>query len=81
VDVYQNLVDGFQKPLASGIYIVGMLAIGLHLSHGLWSMLQTIGVNRPNWECSLKSAAVLLGVLICAGFIAVPVAVLLGFVK
>ena len=81
VDVYQNLVDGFQKPLASGIYIVGMLAIGFHLSHGLWSMLQTIGVNRPNWECSLKSAAVLLGVLICAGFVAVPVAVLLGFVK
>ena len=81
VDVYQNLVDGFQKPLASGLYIIGMLAIGVHLSHGLWSMLQTVGVNRPNWDPCLRTLAVVLGVGICAGFIAVPAAVLLGIVK
>jgi succinate dehydrogenase / fumarate reductase cytochrome b subunit len=81
VDVYQNLVDGFKKPMAAGIYIVGMLAIGLHLSHGLWSMLQTIGVNRPNWECALRTFAVVVGFALCAGFIAVPAAVLLDFVK
>jgi succinate dehydrogenase / fumarate reductase cytochrome b subunit len=81
VDVYQNLVEGFQRPLASGLYIVAMLAIGLHLSHGLWSMLQTVGVNRPNWEPTLKKLAVFAAVVICGGFIAVPVAVLLGLVK
>jgi len=81
VDVYQNLIDGFRSPIASGLYIVAMLAIGLHLSHGVWSMLQTIGVNRPNWECALRAVAVILAVVICGGFIAVPVAVLLGFVQ
>ena len=81
VNVYQNLVDGFNNPLASGIYIVAMLGIGLHLSHGLWSLLQTVGVNRPNWECALRSIAVVFAVLICGGFIAVPLAVLLGLVK
>jgi len=81
VDVYQNLIDGFSNPLASGIYIVAMLAIGLHLSHGIWSMLQTVGVNRPNWEPSLKKLAILSAVVICGGFIAVPVAVLFGLVK
>ena len=81
VDVYRNLVDGFQRPLASGIYIVAMLAIAFHLSHGIWSLFQTIGVNRPNWECALRSIAVIFAVLICGGFIAVPAAVLLGFVK
>ncbi|MBV8881917.1 MAG: succinate dehydrogenase cytochrome b subunit [Planctomycetaceae bacterium] len=81
VDVYANLVEGFQRPLASGIYIVAMLAIALHLSHGVWSMLQTVGVNRPNWEPALRGLAVLAAVVICAGFIAVPVAVLFGFVK
>ena len=74
-------MDGFQKPLASGLYIIGMLAIGVHLSHGLWSMLQTVGVNRPNWDPCLRTLAVVLGVGICAGFIAVPAAVLLGIVK
>jgi succinate dehydrogenase / fumarate reductase cytochrome b subunit len=81
VDVYKNLVEGFQRPVASLIYIVAMLAIALHLSHGLWSMLQTIGVNRPNWECTLRSIAVVCAVIICGGFIAVPVAVLFGIVK
>jgi succinate dehydrogenase / fumarate reductase cytochrome b subunit len=81
VNVYANLVEGFQRPLASGIYILAMLAIALHLSHGVWSMLQTVGVNRPNWEPALLCLAVTAGVLITAGFVAVPVAVLLGFVK
>jgi succinate dehydrogenase / fumarate reductase cytochrome b subunit len=81
VDVYKNLVEGFQSPIASGIYILAMLGIGLHLSHGVWSMLQTIGVNRPNWECALRTVAIISAVVICGGFIAVPVAVLLGFVK
>lgn len=81
VDVYQNLVDDFSRPLPSGLYIVAMLAIALHLSHGLWSLLQTFGVNRPNWECALRSLAVVSSVLICGAFIAVPAAVLFGFVK
>ena len=81
VDVYANLVEGFQQPLAAGIYIVGMLAIAFHLSHGIWSLTQTIGVNRPNWECSLRGLAVLAGIVITVGFVAVPVSVLLGFVK
>jgi len=81
VDVYANLVEGFQRPLASGIYILAMLAIAFHLSHGVWSMLQTVGVNRPNWEPVLRCMAVLAAVLITGGFIAVPVAVLVGLVK
>jgi len=81
VDVYRNLVDGFKSPIASGLYIVAMLAIALHLSHGVWSVLQTIGVNRPNWECALRTIAVILAVVICGGFIAVPVAVVLKLVE
>jgi succinate dehydrogenase / fumarate reductase cytochrome b subunit len=81
VNVYANLVEGFQRPLASGIYILAMLAIALHLSHGVWSMLQTVGINRPNWEPALRCLAVVAGVLITAGFVAVPVAVLFGMVK
>jgi succinate dehydrogenase / fumarate reductase cytochrome b subunit len=81
VDVYRNLVDGFSSPIASILYIAAMLAIAAHLSHGVWSMLQTIGVNRPNWECALRTIAVIFAVVVCGGFIAVPVAVLLGFVK
>ncbi len=63
VDVYQNLVDDFSRPLPSLIYIAAMLGIALHLSHGVWSMLQPVGVNRPNWECAPRSLAVVRAVL------------------
>jgi succinate dehydrogenase / fumarate reductase, cytochrome b subunit len=31
-------------------YIVAFVALTVHLSHGLWSMLQTFGVNHPRYE-------------------------------
>lgn len=31
-------------------YIVGFAALGLHLSHGFWSMLQTFGINHPRYN-------------------------------
>jgi len=77
--VFQNVVQGFQVPVVALVYIAAMLALGFHLSHGLWSMLQTIGVNRPNWETALRRLSILFGVVVCGGFISIPLAVLLGF--
>jgi succinate dehydrogenase / fumarate reductase cytochrome b subunit len=79
-NVFQNLVSGFRRPIVCVTYILAMLAVGLHLSHGLWSMLQTIGVNRPHWEPCLRKIAVVVSALIIAGFIAVPLAVWTGIV-
>jgi succinate dehydrogenase / fumarate reductase cytochrome b subunit len=77
--VFHNVVQGFRSPVVAFVYIAAMLALGLHLSHGLWSMLQTIGVNRPNWETALRRLSILFGVVVCGGFILIPLAVLLGF--
>jgi succinate dehydrogenase / fumarate reductase cytochrome b subunit len=77
--VFHNVVEGFRVPVVAGVYIIAMLALGFHLSHGVWSMLQTIGVNRPNWETPLRRLSILFGVVVCGGFISIPLAVLLGF--
>jgi succinate dehydrogenase / fumarate reductase cytochrome b subunit len=79
--VFHNVVVGFGRPLASLIYVVAMLALGLHLSHGAWSMLQTVGANRPHLEPLLRRAAIVVSALIIAGFISIPLAVLAGIVK
>lgn len=79
--VFHNVVVGLGKPLASGIYVVAMLALGLHLAHGIWSMLQTVGANRPHLETPFRRAAIVVSALIIAGFIAIPLAVLAGIVK
>ena len=48
-DVYHNFVAGFQNVWVSAFYIFAMLALGLHLRHGLWSMCQTLGVSHPRY--------------------------------
>lgn len=80
-NVYNNVVLGFQVPWVSGVYIAAMVLLGLHLSHGLWSMLQSAGLNHPKWNRWRKAFAVLFGLAIAVGNISMPVAVLAGVVK
>lgn len=80
-DVYRNVVIGFSVPWVSCAYIVAMLLLGLHLYHGFWSMFQTFGVNHPKYTPMLRSASAFLAGGIAAGYISIPVAVLMGLVK
>ncbi len=53
-------------------YIGGLVAVGLHLSHGLWSLWQSLGVNHPLYDLTLERGA-LLGALVIAGvFMMIP---------
>jgi succinate dehydrogenase / fumarate reductase, cytochrome b subunit len=60
---------------------VAMACLCLHLDHGIWSMLQTLGCNnaRTTWALQTLSRGVALVVFV--GFISVPVAVLAGWVR
>jgi succinate dehydrogenase / fumarate reductase, cytochrome b subunit len=80
INVYNNVVLGFQRPLASGIYILTMVLIGLHLHHGLWSMLQSVGLNHPKYNPLRKAFAVAFALFIAGAGISLPVAVLSGFI-
>lgn len=80
-DVYRNVVIGFSNPVAAGIYIIAMGALGLHLVHGVWSMFQTVGVNNSVWTERLRTAAVALTGAIVAGNVSIPIAVLTGFIR
>ncbi len=80
-NVYGNVVTAFQRPSVCLAYILAMLALGLHLSHGLWSVLQTLGINRPHLEPMLRKAAVVAAALLISGFIAVPLGVWFGILE
>ncbi|MBN2528574.1 MAG: succinate dehydrogenase cytochrome b subunit [Deltaproteobacteria bacterium] len=80
MNVYNNVVLGFQDPLASGIYIFTMLLIGLHLYHGLWSMMQSVGLNHPRYNHLRKGFAVLFALFVAGAGISLPIAVLSGLV-
>jgi succinate dehydrogenase / fumarate reductase, cytochrome b subunit len=77
-DVYHNLVASFQRWPVSAMYIVAVVVVGLHIDHGLWSAFQTLGLNRPPTFRWRRGVAGAIAALITAGYIAIPVAVLVG---
>ncbi|MFF0745988.1 succinate dehydrogenase cytochrome b subunit [Streptomyces sp. NPDC004111] len=77
---YENVVASFSTWYGNTIYIVAMLAVGLHVRHGFWSAAQTLGVGNASRERFLKAAANLLALVLTAGFLSVPVAVMTGLV-
>jgi len=80
-DVYHNFVTGFRSVPASLAYIVAMIALGLHLRHGVWSMFQTVGVSHPRYIRMAHVAAWVVAILIVVGNISFPLTILAGIVK
>ena len=78
-DVFRMVVLGFQQPAASCFYILGMILLCMHLSHGFGSVVQTLGLNSSRLEPVLVNGGRLLAVIICLGYIAIPIAVMTGF--
>ena len=79
-DAYNNFVVGFQQVPASIAYIVAMIPLALHMYHGFWSMLQTLGANNPKYNKMRRPIALTLALLVTLLNISFPVAVLLGIV-
>ncbi len=77
---YANVVDTFSTWYGNVIYLVAMLALGLHIQHGFYSAAQTLGVGSRSRDLVLKTLANVLAVVITLGFIAVPVGVMTGLV-
>ena len=80
VDVYSNVVRGFQNPIVTVFYILAQAALGLHLAHGVWSMVRTLGVTKKAWIEKAQLGAVALGILITIGNCSIPLAVVFGLV-
>ena len=78
---YENLVTGFVVVPFALIYVVAMVLIGFHLSHGIWSMFQSMGLSHPRYTPAIKKFAAIFSWILVAGFISVPIAVLAGLVR
>ncbi len=80
---YQMVVDGFRQPAIVGFYVLGVLLLAMHLSHGLYSMFQHLGIAGRRWTPWVKSAALVIGYGMCTAFGAIPLYVnlMLGGVR
>jgi succinate dehydrogenase / fumarate reductase cytochrome b subunit len=78
---YHNVVAGFKVVPVSLFYIVAMVLLGLHLDHGFWSMLRTLGLGHPRYARYARVAAAVFAIVIVVGNISFPIAVLFGWVR
>jgi succinate dehydrogenase cytochrome b subunit len=81
VEVFRNMVGGFQIWWIALLYVIAMIFIGLHLYHGGWSWLRSLGLARPSAEPLHRPIAAVLAFLIWAGFTSIPLAIFFGLVR
>jgi succinate dehydrogenase / fumarate reductase, cytochrome b subunit len=80
-DVYRMMVMGFSVWYVSLFYIIAMVLLTLHLSHGVSAMFQSLGLKNRNWKPFIDGFAKFIAIALLIGYCSIPIAVLLGIVK
>ena len=80
-NVFHNVVASFRVAPVALLYVVAMLLLWLHLRHGMWSMLRTLGLGHPRYERMAQRFAAAFATVVVAGNVSFPLAVLFGFVR
>lgn len=63
----------FSQPVYVVLYIVWLLALWFHLTHGFWSAFQSLGGSNKKWLPRIRVISVVVTTLIVLGFVAVPI--------
>ena len=77
-EAYQNVVATFRQPIKVAAYGISLIALGLHLSHGLYSMFQSLGFRHPLWTPPVQKAAVLVAFFLALFYLFIPAGVVFG---
>jgi len=79
--VFHNVVVGFRQMGSSAFYIVAMIALGLHMYHGGWSLFQTLGISHPRYNRLRLGFAAVVAVVVVLVNVSFPISVLMEIVK
>ncbi|HTL47953.1 MAG TPA: succinate dehydrogenase cytochrome b subunit [Verrucomicrobiae bacterium] len=80
-DVYTMVVKSFQNPVVALSYVVAQVLLAMHLSHGIYSLFQSLGLRHEKCFPMLKKAAFAVAWTIFAGYISIPLSALFGILK
>jgi succinate dehydrogenase / fumarate reductase cytochrome b subunit len=73
VTIYQIVSQTFEYPLYVLIYIVAMIVVAVHVSHGFWSAFQTIGANHPKYMPLIMVLSIVFSLAVGFGFGLLPI--------
>jgi len=75
------LILGFSHPLVSLFYVLALFLLTAHLTHGFASVVQTLGINNRKLTHFVSIGGQTLAWLVFAGYVSIPFAILLGFIR
>lgn len=75
---YDRVVAAFSTWYVLMIYVASMVALGMHLRHGIWSAVQTLGWATREREPAIKLSALVIALVVVVGFLFPPFAIFLG---
>lgn len=78
---YEHIIAAFSNPWCSLFYIVAICCLFMHVRHGVQSVMQTLGLSTRKVRPLYNIIAVIFGIIVCGGFITIPVAVLTGYLQ
>lgn len=80
---YGNVVADFapERWYVTLFYVLAIVTLGFHLRHGAFSAFRSLGQQTPKGERRARTAALVFAVVLCAGYLVVPFAVLTGLVS
>lgn len=80
-DLARLVLETFHKPAYTLGYTAVMVILGLHLRHGIWSALQSIGLMSRPVRAGLYGLSAVLAIAIAIGFLILPLSIYLGWVS
>ena len=78
---YANLIHSFDRPGVAIFYILAMVILFVHLSHGIWTAISELGITGHRWRQVMLLVAYIVPAIIMIGNISIPLAVLTGAIS
>ncbi len=75
--IYQQMAAAFSNPLWVIFYVAAMGVVAVHLSHGIWSLFQTFGLNHPRYMPLIMKLGLAVSVVFGIGFGMVPIFIMI----
>lgn len=80
-DIYSMVLTGLTEFPSLIIYSFGLIALVLHLFHGIQSLFQSTGISSEEMQSCIIKASKTAAVIIFIGYLAIPVVIIAGILK
>ncbi len=75
--LYDIVASAFSNPVHAAFYVLIMVVVAVHVSHGFWSLFQTLGINHVKYTVPIQVLGIVVSVVFGVGFGLIPIALYL----